>query len=384
MAYSHGPAHLSIPDHTFPEQEYFVWTSFAPRLGVVFDLAGNGRTVMKANYGLYWHNPGPGVAGAANPNQAFKAVTYSWNDINGDRRWQPGEEVNLLSSALAGAISIDPELQQPYTHEASVFFERQLTDVMGSRVGFVYKTEDELYTTYTPLRAIDAYTVPFPFTDIGEDGIRATADDRVLTLYGLPEERESEFPTDRVVMNVPEYGRYKTFEVALNKRYGGRWSAQTGFSYTWQTSFPEGYPDDPNEPGVEDRTYWNWKLSGILDAPYGIRVSPVLRHQSGTNFARVISVPSSSARAFGLIYSGSIYAEPASARRRDNIWVFDTRLEKTISFTDRLRTRLFLDLFNIFNSSAAESIVVTTGRNFLRPSTILAPRTARLGFRFLW
>jgi hypothetical protein len=64
--------------------------------------------------------------------------------------------------------------------------------------------------------------------------------------------------------------------------------------------------------------------------------------------------------------------------------VFDSRLEKQVSFTSRLRTRLFLDLFNVFNSSAAEAVTVSTGSNFLRPSTILAPRTARLGFRFLW
>jgi hypothetical protein len=384
MAFSHGLPHLSIPAATFPEQEYFAWTSFAPRLGVVFDLGGDGRSVVKANYGLFWHNPGVGIADDANPNQALKTVTYTWNDINGDRRWQPGEEVNRTATALAGDITVDPDLKQPYSHEVGIFFERQLAETIGSRVGFVYKTEDDLIDSYTPGRAIGAYTVPFPFTDIGPDGVRSTADDRQLTLLGLPAAQEANFPVDEVVMNLPEYGRYKTFEASLSKRHGNRWSVSMGGSYTWQTNFPENYPDDPNEPGVEDRTYWNFKLSGSYDAPWGIKLSPVLRHQAGDNFAREISVASSAARAFGLIYNGTIYAEPADARREENIWVFDVRTEKTINITGRARVRAFLDLFNITNSSAAETITRATGANFLRPSAILAPRTARVGFRFLW
>ncbi len=51
-----------------------------PRLGVSYDLTGNGKTVLKANYGLYRFNPGVGVAANANPNQATKSITYSWTD----------------------------------------------------------------------------------------------------------------------------------------------------------------------------------------------------------------------------------------------------------------------------------------------------------------
>ena len=388
MAFSHGPAHLSIPAATFAEQDYFNWTSFAPRIGLVFDLTGDGKSVLKANYGLYWHNPGVGIPEDANPNQTLKTVTYSWSDANNDRRWQPGEEVRLLETALAGEISVDPDLKQPYTHEAGLFFERQLAETIGSRIGFVYKTEDDLIDQYTPGRSFDAYSVPFAFTDIGADGIGGTADDRELTLHGLPSSLQGNFPLDVVVMNLPGHiGRYKTLEASVNKRHGSRWSASIGGSYTWQRNFPEGadnHPVSPDEPGLEDRTYWNLKMSGSYDAPWGIKLSPVLRHQAGDNFAREISVSSSAARRFGLIYSGTIYADAADANREDNIWVFDLRTEKTVNLTDRIRTRLFLDLFNLTNSAAGESVTRTTGRNFLRPSTILAPRTARVGFRFLW
>ena len=381
LAFSLGPAVLDAK--TFAETDLYAWNLFAPRVGMIFDLSGDGRTVLKGNYGFFWHNPGVAVGDNANPNTSTKQKTYQWNDVNGDRRWQSGEEGNLLSQALEGATSLDPDINAPYSHEASVWFERQVTDVLGVRTGFVYKTEDDLIdTNYQPGRGLDAFTVPFDYVDIGIDGRRGTADDRTLQMLGLPQSQASQFPTDQVVMNVPQYSRYKTVEVSMTKRYSGRWSASLGGAHTWMTDFPEDYPQNPNLPGVEDRSIWNFKASGSYDAPGGVRLSPVLRHQSGVNYARTvsISVPSGS----GLIASGTAYVEPANSNREDNIWVFDVRAEKTIAFNDRVRTRLFFDLFNITNSHASETISRATGLGYQKPSAILAPRTARIGFRFLW
>ena len=86
----------------------------------------------------------------------------------------------------------------------------------------------------------------------------------------------------------------------------------------------------------------------------------------------------------GLIASGTHYVEPMDANREDNIWVFDVRAEKTLNFGSRSRLRLFLDLFNLSNSHASETISRATGLGYQKPSAILAPRTARVGFRFLW
>ena len=141
-----------------------------------------------------------------------------------------------------------------------------------------------------------------------------------------------------------------------------------------------GSRSNPNQPGAQDRTTWNLKSTGSYDAAFGIRLSPVLRHQSGANFARTLSISAPT----GLIATGTAYAEPMDANREDNIWVFDVRAEKTVTFTDRIRTRLFLDLFNLTNSHASETISRATGLGYLKPSAILAPRTARIGFRFLW
>jgi hypothetical protein len=390
LAATVGP--VSVPAATFAQVDHFSWHLFAPRLGLIYDLTGDGRTVLKGNYGFFWHNPGAGLSSSANPNTTAKSETYQWNDLNGDRRWQPGEQGSRTASSLQGTISLDPNIKAPYSHEASVWLERQVTSVMGVRTGFVYKTEDDLTGTFVPGRSAlnNAYSVAFPFTDVGADGVRGTSDDRQLTLYGMPSALQGQFPVNSLVMNVPDrYSRYRTFEAALTKRYGNRWSAQLGGAFTWMQDNPEtvanSFPQTPDRPGVVDRTMWNFKVTGSYDAPWGIRLSPVLRHQSGTNFARQISVPASAGNAFGLIFPAStIYADDANANREDNIWVFDVRAEKTVNMTDRIRTRLFFDLFNLTNSSASETITRTTGANFLRPANILAPVTARVGFRFLW
>jgi hypothetical protein len=385
LAATAGP--VTVPARTFPEQTFFTWNSFAPRVGVIYDLAGNGRSVVKFNYGLYWHNPGPDIAGNANPNQATKSVTYAWSDPNRDKKWQPGEEGALLDSALAGAIKIDPDIKQPYTHEIDVFFERQLSEFIGSRIGFIYKTNDDLWQTYRPGRGLNAYTAPFPFVDIGVDGIRGTSDDRTLTLLGLPSALASQFPTDRVIMNTPEFGRYKTLEASVTRRFANRWSAQLGGGYTWTHDFPEGpqsYPNTPNDAFDYDRAGWGIKATGSYDAPHGIRFSPILRYQAGPNFARTISVPASAGTAFGLIVPATTYyADAADANRQDNITVIDLRTEKTINISTT-KVRAFVDLFNITNSHAADTITRSTGANYLRPASLLTPFTVRIGFRFLW
>ncbi|MCC6988754.1 MAG: TonB-dependent receptor [Acidobacteria bacterium] len=380
LAYSIGP--VSVPEQLFPERDFFTWNSFGPRVGMTYDLRGDGHTVVKASYGLFWHNPGPTVSADANPNQNNKSVTYNWNDLNGDRRYQVGEEVGApTNTTLAGTIQFDPDTTQPFSHDAAVYLEQQLPGNIGSRLGFVYKTEDDLIALYNPSRPISAYTVPFTFRDVGVDNVSGTSDDNLLTLYGVPTAQAANFPITNVEQNTDRFSRYKTIEASMAKRQGERWSAQVGGSYTWANDFPGAYPNDPNGQFAEPTTRWDFKVSGSYLAPFGIHLSPLLRHQAGQNFARQISVGSAVATAAGAIYNGTIYAEARDARRQDNVTVLDLRADRAFTITGTLRVRLIGDLFNITNSNAVETRTVTTGSAFNRPTAVLAPRTARIAVR---
>ncbi len=393
LAFAVGP--LSVPDHTFAPQTFFTWNKVAPRLGLVYDLSGDGRTVAKVNYGYFGHNPGPGLAAAANPNQAAKTLTYTWSDRSGDKLWQPGEEGTLTSSNLAGAVLIDPAISQPYTHEAAAFLEQQISEDIGARVGFVYKTNDNLWQRYQALRPPEAYTVPFTVNDIGPDGISGTGDDRPFSLLGAP--LAALGPPTQVIQSLPAIGRYKSIETALSKRFSQRWSVGLGFGYSWirehntaqagNTISPSldgraGYPNTPNDTSLNSQTTWSFKAHGMYHGPRGIHVAPVFRHQSGQNYGRTITVQSPAGSGLFLARS-TILAEPLDSRRMDTINVLDVRAEKVLALP-RSRVRLFVDVFNLFNSNAAETIVFSTGPQFQAPIDILGPRVARVGFRFEW
>ena len=383
-----GPETLA--SKTFQETDMYSWKSFAPRVGLIYDFSGQGRSVLKANYGLFWHNPGVTLGSDANPNIPQKTVTYNWNDLNGNRRYDAGETVGNATSRLTeGAIGFNSDIKQPYTHEVGLFFEQQITDTLGARVGYVYKTEDDLTGATYPGRPLSAYSVPFSYVDVGPDNIRGNGDDQTITLHGIPSASTGNFPVTQVIDNVAgRQSRYQTYEASLNKRFSQKWSGQLGGSWTKQKDFPEtvanSYPRNLDLPGQQNRTFWSMKATASYDAPWGIRVSPVIRHQSGTNYARTIAVPGSAAPAGVFFPASTIYAESADARREQNIWVFDTRFERTFNITNRVRFRGFLDFFNITNSYASETISRATGASFLRPTAILAPFTSRVGFRLLW
>lgn len=381
-AFANGP--VSVAAQTFPERDFYTWNNLGPRIGVSWDLANDGKTVLKASYGLFWHNPGPGVSADANPNQNNKSVTYTWTDRNGDRRYQLGEEsANPTATTLAGTIQLDPNITSPYSHDVSAYLERQVSASIGARVGFVYKSEDDLIAQYNPGRPISAYTVPYTIVDAGVDGVANTADDRTISLLGVPNTADvnTRFPLTNVTQNTPRFSRYKTVEASMQKRLANRWAAQIGGSYTMAHDFPGNYPNSPNGAFDEDTSRWDFKLSGTYEAPYGLRVSPLVRHQAGANFARQFSVGAGSATAAGAIFSGTINVEPLDSRRHDNITVVDVRIDRGFRLGTSVRVRGFLDLFNITNSNSAETRTILTGTAFLRPTAVLAPRTARVGAR---
>ena len=70
-------------------------------------------------------------------------------------------------------------------------------------------------------------------------------------------------------------------------------------------------------------------------------------------------------------------------KRFENLWNADLRLSKDVR-RNLISAQLHADLFNLLNAYAAENITFTTGTTFQLPTTILGPRTARIGLRFVW
>src|SRR5262249_41222628 len=130
---SYLPAQVGPPVSAFnPTQVNFpavsnliTWNTWAPRAGLTFDLTGDGKTVLKANYATYWWNPGTtSIDSLVNPNAPDWFRRYNWNDntgcagcISGDKVWQNGEQGAAPTSSAGGLAStqLDPNLQDQRT-----------------------------------------------------------------------------------------------------------------------------------------------------------------------------------------------------------------------------------------------------------------------------
>ena len=381
---------------TFSEvAELVTFNHLVPRFGATYDLTGDGRTVLKGNWGRFFFNPGVNLADAVNQNSSSQYSDYVWTDLNGDRIFQEGEQGALERRVGGSNVSLDPGLENAYTNEASVFVERALLSDLGVRAGFVWKKDNNGWQQINALRPFAAYNIPVSIADPGPDGVVGTGDDGPA-ISALNLDPSLLIASNNFTTNIDGYeGTYKTLEVSANKRYTSRWSLNASFSYTWteefgnlyfsnrfgtavpQFSFFGSYPSNPNERTQNEYTNWNAKMSGTVDAGWGLRVTPVVKLQSGAPYGRVITA--------ALNYGNQlVLAEPIGTRRQETVGVVDFRVEKQLRPMDRARLGLFFDLFNALNSNTAVNTSWQSGARFEKATTVLGPRIAKVGVKFDW
>jgi hypothetical protein len=390
----------------FPEiSDVVVFNHIVPRIGATYDLFGDGKTVLKGNWGRFYFNPGVNLADSVNPNTADQYADWSWNDLNNDRVFQEGEQV-VLQTKFGGVANaaIDSNLKNSHGDETSVFVERAVMNDLGVRAGFVYKKVTNGWQQVNTLRPLSAFNVPITIIDPGPDGtVATTADNGTFAFLNLDDTSRG---SSQLTQNIDGYeNSYKTIELSANKRYTRRWSMLAAFSYTWTHEFGNNYfsnrfgtsisnfslfgsyPSTPNEHTGNDFSNWNIKFSGTVDVGWGLRVTPVLKAQSGAPYGRVVNVAActSTVTANCSNYGAQlVLVEPIGTRRQDKVALLDYRVEKQIVFAQRAKLGLFFDMFNTFNSNTAVNINWRSGASFEKATTVVGPRIAKFGVKFDW
>ena len=368
--------------------------ALAPRIGLIVALSGDGKTLAKVNYGLYSYGAGREFGASVNPNANQWWRRYAWSDPDGSGIWEPGEEGRLLGSRGGVAVeSLDPDLKLKFMKEVAASVERELPARVGLRMGIVWRGEGQAFMRQNANRPFEAFTVPATIPDPGPDGRVGTGDDgRPIRVYDLAPELLSQPPVN-VVRNVPAAdSHYWAFEVVATRRFARRWSLVAGFEHTWSGDQSATYfgqsvrnntlpvtPSDLINAGREGRhefRTWSAKLHGTYDGPWGVRLTPLLRHQAGQPYGRTFSTTLS----YGSV---RILAEPIGARRMDNVTILDLRLEKGFTLPEGRRVAGFVDVFNLCNTNAEQNASWSSG-SFLRPLTIVSPRIARVGAKLDW
>jgi hypothetical protein len=380
---------------TFPaNNNLLTWNLPAPRVGMTYDLRGNGKTILKANAALYWWNPGTGsVDELVNPNAVDWNRRFAWNDTNGDKVWQPGEQ-GAAPTSLSGGVGstqLDANLKDTRTREVAGWVEHELLPNFGIHAGLVWRRIDQLSQQDVANRPLSAFNVPVTIRDPGPDGALGNADDGP-SIAGFNVNQAGVVPLANILHNTPGKDDFYTLELSASKRTSGKWSLSGSYAYRWNMDNANAYfgqnlrvrqdVANPNDMiNTDNGRYvfgtWSAKAHGTYQAPWNLLITPALRVQSGQPYGRTIQVT--------LNYGAQrILTEPIGSRQQDNVVLLDTRVEKVIKVGGSRAISLFADGYNLTNANPASNINWGSGSTFLLPITIVSPRLARFGAKFDW
>ncbi len=151
------PASPLLPDW-LPAVDYggidpgIIFNDISPRLGITYDLMGDGRTILRGNYARYYGQVGTaGVSGAVNPLSGV-TVRYPWVDANGDKSAQTSEilasDKPLATSGNWSATNptfvgtqntVDPNLKNDTTDEVIVGASREVGRSFAVDVNYIWR-----------------------------------------------------------------------------------------------------------------------------------------------------------------------------------------------------------------------------------------------------
>jgi hypothetical protein len=336
---------------------------------------------------------------------ATTTSTYRWHDSNGDGLYEPGE-VNLdpngpdfLSIAGSSSSTLNKNLRQPMTTEATASFERELMPNLGFRALYVFKRVTDQYDTTNVLRPRSAYNVPLTRRDPGPDGILGTADDgKTVTIWDYdPAYRGAAF-VDNQLRNTTRDDRYHSVEFTMTKRSSGRWTAIASFwaikNHRWiptnSTSSPYSLiPDNPNGDYFPLDTTWKWagNMSGSYRMPWGVQFGAFLQSKSGFQVQRTYifrATDPDGGPSLKQLNTVTLRMEPYGAHTGPAINVLDLRTSKQLKMGGASRIEFDFDLFNLLNSSARTNMIFASGPTVLYATDVVPPRVARLGVRYMF
>lgn len=387
---------------SFPEQRDVVsWHTLGPRLSAAYDLMGNGQTALKAASGRYYYviSSGGGALDGANPNGNYQEQ-YGWNDVNGDRRFQLGEQTGnpVISRVDTSTVSFDPDLLRPYTDEFTAGVDHELFPALRLSVVYTYRREKNPQATSNPANPYDTFLTTR--ADNGRDGIAGTADDGTFQFYNRTSTavNRTYFTNDRNALQT-----YKGLEITATKRMSNRWQMLAG--YTFARARIEGLSvnTNPNSlinvtgPLAGQNTGFNgqigdrphqFKLTGTYVTPwYDIGLAANLNSQSGAAVTRQVTV----AQTVG--GNSTVNVEPLGSTRLDTRTVMDLRLFKQLIFGPR-SLEVSVDFNNLTNANTVWDVrtlsgtinlrqngnptgAINTVPQFLSPAQVYGPRNIR-------
>ena len=373
------------------------WTNLAPRVGLIYDLFGDSKTLFKASWSRYTMANQTGWVNIAHPNGwvgYFTMLNPNGTPITGSE-W-------VWSIPAATFIGYkDYKLKAPYTDELTVGLERELFTDWSASARYIRKWDRNL------IHAVDANALDLDklmstgVLDWSKNWTTKTGIDRfdgsTFTVYS---KINTAITPDIHIINPPGADRdYQGLELTLNKRFSHGWALNTSYVYGKSTGLiSQGRGsaalgtstlfNDPNAHIYASGTLdldarHQFKVQGMFAGPLGINLSGYFRFLSGLTWNRIISSWKLGVSVKQSPYTVTINAEERGARRLPDFTQLDLRLEKTFKISNFMLS-VFADCFNVFNSGVATSVWTNSSNTsypFERMMTISASRVFQLGAR---
>jgi len=351
------------------------WNSFSPRIGLVFQITSDQKTLLKATYGRYhdkdlmdnWNYPGPNVTD-------LNVYYYDW-DLE--------EYVHWYTLPAESTFVLDPDLKHPYADLFAVGLERELLPDFAISATYVYKTQGNLIGLKE--RAGIYEEVDMVSEDNGQ----------TYTLFN----QTNVGTVEHFITNPPDYEQtYQAFMLTLYKRYSHNWMLNASLTYSkseglnnlgkatgasqqaiiWYGDYLGRDPNDYiNATGrmPSDRP-WMFKVQAGYTLPWDIMASFNWIYQTGR--------PYLSFTRFRLNQGfRKIITEPRGDNRLPTWSIMDLRLHKTFNIGDKVNFQAIFDLWNVFNTNTVTgyaSYDIWSDR-YMEPGGIFYPRRLQIGLR---
>lgn len=368
------PAGTWIGARSYPEIPVNTWKTVVPRLGVAYDLFGNGKTAIKLGASEYILGEGVSLAQAINPS--FEATQRcAWTDLNHDTEATPNELSSCQGWAGGITTRIDPNMKRPYQWEYVAQLQHELMPRFSVSAAYYHRRYSELYGSRNLLVPPTAYT---PVT------ITNPLTNQPLIVYN--QDPATRGQVDTLLTNQDAlWSQYDGFELKAEKRFANGGTVLGGF--TAGRNRGNNAAGDLNNPNVlinsigavgYDSTY-QFTLAGNWMLPLGMMFSGSVRTATGQPLTRNYTVTRTIVPNLTQV-TQSVNLVPRGEYRLKNNNLVDLRLAKIFKVKGT-RLEAIADLYNIFNSNATVSEVTTVGPSLGTPSEILQARFLRLGIQ---
>jgi Carboxypeptidase regulatory-like domain len=360
--------------------------STVPRVSVVYDVTGDGKTALKFGANRYDQPIGLAIVGRLNPVSAA-SDTRTWLDqskcasvnnvgcdLNGDGIPQPNELGP--SNGYGGGVSsrYAPGLKWPLADEYSAEIQRQLPQNLVATVGFTHRVTKQ-NTVQQNVAVPSSGYIPLTVTEV--------VSGQTVTVYNQSTATRAQ--VDTVFFNDPRGNTtYNGWDLTVNKRMQNHWSLLGGASFGKTTGDVLG--GDLNNPNsaqyrlgnVGNDIPWSYRMSGVYETFYGISLSGTYQYNKGQPDLTTVLVTSASVPGGLTQGSQSIVVEPRATRRLPNV----AQLDFTVRKIFRVQGKTFTpraDFYNLTNESAVTAWITQLGPTYHRASTIQHGRVMKLG-----